>query len=88
MKLKFIEVETAVKIKLCKLLEQLNQRHNRAETVMDSVDDAIVDSEEQDLSTQFLQMRKNQLIALQEDFERTVMCWQSLDSTAENTISI
>ena len=45
--LKIIEVETAIKIKLCKLLEQLNQGHNRAETVMDFVDDCIVDSEEQ-----------------------------------------
>ena len=30
--MKFIEAETAIKIKLCKILEQLNQRHNLAET--------------------------------------------------------
>ena len=29
----FIEVETAIKIKLCAVLEQLNQRRNRAESV-------------------------------------------------------
>ena len=51
MKLNFVEVETAIKKKLCKLLEQLNQKHNRAERVMDFVDDCIADSEEQDLST-------------------------------------
>ena len=45
MKLNIIEVDTTTKLKLCKLLEQLNKRHNRAETVMDFVDDRIVDSE-------------------------------------------
>ena len=69
MKLKFIEVETAIKIKLCAILEQLNQRRNRAERVSNFIDDCIVE-EEKDLSTQFLQMEKNQLIDLQEHFER------------------
>ena len=69
-KLNFIEVETAIKIKLCAILEQLNQRRNRAERVSNFVDDCIVEEEEKDLSTQFLQMQKNQLIDLQEYFER------------------
>ena len=34
------------------------------------VDDCIVEEEENDLSTQYLQMQKNQLIDLQEHFER------------------
>ena len=55
MKLNFIEVETAIKIKLCGMLEQLNQRHNRAERVSNFVDDCIVEEEEKDLCTQFLQ---------------------------------
>ena len=70
MKLNFIEVETAIKIKLCAILEQLNQRRNRAERVSNFVDDCIVEEGEKDLSTQFLQMQKNQLIDLQEHFER------------------
>ena len=70
MKLNFIEVETAIKIKLCALLEELNQRRNRAERVSHFVDDCIVEEEEKDFSTQFLQMQKNQLIDLQEQFER------------------
>ena len=70
MKLNFIEVETAIKIKLSTLLEQLNQRRNRAERLSDFVDDCIVEEEEKDLSTQFLQMQKNHLIDLQEHFER------------------
>ena len=69
MKLSFIEVETAIKIKLCAILEQLNQRRNRAERVSNFVYDCIVE-EEKDLSTQILQMQKDQLIDLQEHFER------------------
>ena len=68
MKLIFIEVETAIKMKLCTVLEQLNQRQNR---VSNFVDDCIVEEEEEkDLSTQFLQMERNQLIDLQEHLER------------------
>ena len=70
MKLSFFEVETAVKIKLCAILEQLNQRRNRAERVSNFVDVGIVEDEEEDLSTHFLQMQKNQLIDLQEHLER------------------
>ena len=70
MKLNFIEVETAIKIKLCAILEQLNQRRNPAEGVSNFRDDCIVEEKEQDVSTQFLQMQKNQLIDLQERFER------------------
>ena len=54
MKLNFIEVETAIKIKLCAVLKQPHQRRNRAES-------------------------RNILIA-------TVTFFQSLDSTAQNTI--
>ena len=70
MKLNFIEVETAIKIKLCAVLEQLNQRRIRAERVSKFVDDSIVEEKEKYLSTQFLQMQKNHLIDLQEVFER------------------
>ena len=70
MKLNFIEVETAIKMKLCALLEQLNQRRNRAERLSNFVVDCILEVEEKDLSTQFLQMQKNQLIDLHEHFGR------------------
>ena len=70
MKLNFIEVETAIKIKLCAILEQLNQRRNRAEKVSNSVNYCTKEEEEKVLSTQFLQMQKNQLFDLQEYFER------------------
>ena len=70
MKLSFIEVETAVKIKVCAILEQLNQRRNGEERVSNFVDDCIVEEEEKDSSTQFLLTQKNQLLDLQEHFER------------------
>ena len=70
MKLNFIEVETAIKIKLCAVLEQLNQRRNQAERLSNFVDYCILGEEEKDLSTQYLQMQKNQSIDLQEHFER------------------
>ena len=38
MKLNFIKVETAIKIKLCAILEQLNQRRNQAERLSNFVD--------------------------------------------------
>ena len=70
MKLNFFEVETAIKKKLCAILEQLNQGHNRAEKVSNFVDDCIVEEEEKDLFTQLLQMQKKQIIDLEEHFER------------------
>ena len=69
MKLNFIEVETAINIKLCAILEQLNQRRNQTEKVSNFVDDCVVEDEEKDSSTQFLQMQKNHLIDLQEHFD-------------------
>ena len=71
MKLSFIDVDTAIKIKLCAILEQLDQRRDRVERVSIFVDNCVVEQEEEkDLSTHFLQMQKNQLIDLQEHFER------------------
>ena len=68
MKLNFIEIETAFKMNLCAVLEQLNQRRNR---VSNFLDDCIVEEEEEKyFSTQFLQMQKNQVIDLQKHFER------------------
>ena len=72
MKLRFIEVETAIKIKLFSILQQLNQRHSQRERVIDYDNDEYFNDtmEEKELSTQFFQMQKNQLIDLQELFER------------------
>ena len=70
-KIRFIEVETAFKIKISSILEQLNQTHSQRERVKDYDNDKYFRdiAEEKELSTQFLQMLKNQLIDLQEHFE-------------------
>ena len=67
----FIEIETAIKINLCAIPEQLNQRRSLAERVSNFVNDCVVEGEEEkNLSIQILQMEENQLIDLQEQFER------------------
>ena len=71
MKLKFLEIETAIKRKLTRTLESLNERRCRNQRVFEFEDHCFEDdNEEKDASTQFLQMQKNQLIELQEQLER------------------
>ena len=66
MKLKFPEIETAIKSKLTRTLESLNERRCRNQRVFEFEDPCFEDdNEEKDASTQFLQMQKNQLIELQ-----------------------
>ena len=58
------DIETTIKIKLGSILEKLTQRHNlREQTHLDDCD------HENCTSTQFLQIQKKELIALQEDLE-------------------
>ena len=71
MKLKFLEILTAIKSKLTRTLESLNERRCRNQRVFDFEDHCFEDdNEEKDASTQFLQMQKNQLFELQEHLER------------------
>ena len=71
MKLKFLEIETAIKGKLTRTLESLNERRCRNQRVFQFDDHCFEDdNEEKDDSTQFLQMQKNQLIELHERLER------------------
>ena len=81
MKLRFIEVKTAIKIKPSNILEQLNQRHRQRERVIDFDDDEFFNdtAQEKQLSTQFLQMQKTQLNDLQEHFERFCNTLQVFD---------
>ena len=70
-KLKVLEIETAIKSKLTRTLESLNERRCRNQRVSQFEDLCFEDdNEEKDASTQFLQMQKNQLIELQEHLER------------------
>ena len=71
MNLKFLEIETAIKSKLSRTLESLNEHRCRNQRGFEFEDHSFEDdNEEKDASTQFLQMQKNQLIELQEHLER------------------
>ena len=70
-KLKILETETTIKSKLTRTLESLNERRCRNHCVFQLEDHCFEnDNEEKDVSTQFLQMQKNQLIELEEHLER------------------
>ena len=70
-KLKFLEVETAIKSKLTRTLESLNERRCHNQRVFEFEYQCFEDdNEEKSASTQFLQLQKNQLIELQEHLER------------------
>ena len=70
-KLKFLEVETAIKSKLSRALESLTERRWRNQRAFQFEDQCFEDdNEDKDVSAQFLQMQKNQLIELQEHLER------------------
>ena len=63
MELEFLEVETAIKSKLTRNLESFNERRCRQKRLFEFEDYCFEnDNEEEDASTQFLQMLKNQLI--------------------------
>ena len=67
MKLKFLEGETAIKIRLTRTLESLNERRCRNQRVFEFEDQCFEDdNEEKNEFTQFLQMSKNQLIEFQD----------------------
>ena len=71
MKLNFLEVETAIKSKLPRTLESLNERRCRNQRVFEFEDQCLEDyNEEKDVATQFLQLQKIHLIELQELLER------------------
>ena len=71
MKLNFLEVKTAIKSKLTRTLESLNERCCRNQRVFEFEDQGSEDdNEKKDASTQFLEIQKTRLIELQEHLER------------------
>ena len=69
MKLQFLDIETSIKNRLNSIFAVLNERRGRRGTVLDLVDECPKE-DEKDVSIQFLQMQKNQLIDLQDYLER------------------
>ena len=71
MKLKFLEIETAIKSRLTRTLESVNERRCRNQRVFEFEDQCFEDdNEEKGALTQILQMQKNHLIELQKHLQR------------------
>ena len=67
MKFKFFEVETAIKSTLTRTLEFLNEFRCRIQRVFEFEDNCFEDDNEKSYSSKhFWQLRKNQLIELQD----------------------
>ena len=67
MKTKFQDIEVAVNERIKKIFDQLNERgENYSSNKFEYEDECIEDSEEADMSTQFLRIQKNQLIDLKQ----------------------
>ena len=69
MKNLFLDIRTTIRIKLCSILEKLTQRHNRRESARFDMSQDDSDNEIC-ASTHFLQIRRNQLIEVQESLDR------------------
>ena len=73
MRTKFRDVERVVNERMSKIFQELNERcRNLSTENFEYEDEYIEDTEETDMSTQFLRMQKNQLIDLKQNLERYV----------------
>ena len=68
---KFTYIENAIETRVSSIFEKLNERKNDESTPMFEFQNIEEEEEEEiDMSTQFLQIQKNQLLELQQHFER------------------
>ena len=73
MRTNFQDIEVAVNERMKKIFDQLNERgQNFSSKKFEYEDECIEDSEEADMSTQFLRIQKNQLIDLKQHLERYI----------------
>ena len=73
MRTKFQDIEVAINERMKKIFDQLNERSITYSSIkLEYEDECIEDSEEADMSTQFLRIQKNQLIDLKQHLERYV----------------
>ena len=73
MRTKFQDIEVAVNERMKKIFDQLSERgKNYSSNIFEYEDECIEDSEEADMSTQFLRFQKNQLIDLKQHLERYI----------------
>ena len=66
---KFLPIENAIKTRVSSILEKLNGRKDESTPMFEF---QYIEEEEIDISTQFLQIQKNQLLEIQQHFERYV----------------
>ena len=73
MRTKSQDVERVVNERMSEIFQELNERYrNRLTENFEFEDECIDDTEETDMSTQFLRIQKNQLIDLKQNLERYV----------------
>ena len=72
MQTKFASIQEIINSRVKAIFEKLNERKGRTNPAFDFEDECIEEEEEADMSTQFLQMQKNQLLDLQQHFERYI----------------
>ena len=88
MKLKFLEKELAIKSKLTRTLESLNERRCRNQRVFEFEDHCFEDdNEEKDASTQFFKCRKINWLSSKNILNVTATYYHCLDLIAQNTTS-
>ena len=74
MQTKFASIQEIINSRVKSIFEKLNERKGHTTPAFDFEDECIEEEEEEeaDMSTQFLQMQKNQLLDFQQHFERYI----------------
>ena len=72
MRTKFSSIEAIIRARFNAICENLNKRKDQNASTFECEDERTEEDDEADMSTQFLQMQKNQLLDLQQHFERYV----------------
>ena len=72
MQTKFASIQEIINSRVKAIFEKLNERKGHTTPAFDFEDEGIEEEEEADMSIQFLQTQKNQLLDLQQHFERYI----------------
>ena len=72
MRTKFSSIEAIIRARVNAICENLNKRKDQNASTFECEDERTEKDDEADMSTQILQMQKNQLLDLQQHFERYV----------------
>ena len=72
MRAKFSSFEAIIRARVNAICENLKKRKDQNASTFECEDERTEEDDEADMSTQFLQMQKNQLLDIQQQFERYV----------------